>query len=181
MSSTSLFQHFENPTRRNNSTIAMEGGLAFFPATTSTMFGANDPAPHPSPQSPLSTAALRVGINDNSPPVGENEGSSAARNADTTTIPRGPMEHQHHGQSSIARASLNAFLTSAYHAGAGSTGDGGGVSASLGRGGHGGGVGAVGAGYVGGDAPLRQLIEAKERELHEIHDFRIRFVCSRVV
>ncbi|CAM9380056.1 unnamed protein product [Hapterophycus canaliculatus] len=24
------------------------------------------------------------------------------------------------------------------------------------------------------DAPLRQLIETKERELHEIHDFRIR-------
>lgn len=24
------------------------------------------------------------------------------------------------------------------------------------------------------DAPLRQLIEAKERELHDIHDFRIR-------
>lgn len=39
--------------------------------------------------------------------------------------------------------------------------------------GGGGGGGGLAAGH-GLDAPLRDLIEAKEKELHEIHDFRIR-------
>ena len=47
-------------------------------------------------------------------------------------------------------------------------------SATFSSGRVGGGGGSLAA--HGLDAPLRQLIEAKEKELHDIHDFRIRYV-----
>lgn len=88
-------------------------------------------------------------------------------------------------QPSVAASSLNAFLVGAYTGGpmAGRKVRGGGGGGSVGGssvgvcvdGGVGGGGGS-GSVFGGVDAPLRQLIETKERELHEIHDFRIRFV-----
>lgn len=83
-----------------------------------------------------------------------------------------------------AATSLNVFLNETF---AGSPG----AQRGVGKGtvdteDVGGGVGDVQDATVGGggfvlneiDAPLRHLIKAKERELQEIHDFRIR--CLRV-
>ena len=116
----------------------------------------------------------------------------------------GFQEHQpprQQAEQSAAAGSLNAFLNGAYASGpvaGGKLREGGGDSArdsSVGGGVGGvGGVGGAGAGglsvFGGGgdtplplrqlDGPLRQLIETKERELHEIHDFRIRCACVRV-
>lgn len=87
----------------------------------------------------------------------------------------------------MAAGSLNAFLNGAYAcvpvAGARVRAGEGGVSARAsssvggGGGGGGGGAGSVFGGAI--DGPLRQLIETKERELHEIHDFRIRSAFLR--
>lgn len=88
-------------------------------------------------------------------------------------------------QPSVVAGSLNAFLNSAYADGpaAGEAAGGGGGSlraSSVGVGGGGGGGRSVFGGGVGG-GPLRQLIETKERELHEIHDFRLRYVGNACV
>lgn len=71
-------------------------------------------------------------------------------------------------------SSLNAFLNGACAGPAGVVGGGGDGSGSV-RASSSVSVGGV----YGVDAPLRQLIETKERELHEIHDFRIRYACNR--
>ena len=85
----------------------------------------------------------------------------------------------------MAAGSINAVLNGAYAggpmAGGGLAREGGAGSArapsSVGGGG-GGGVDGGSAVFGGVDGPLRQLIETKERELHEIHDFRIRYRTS---
>lgn len=101
------------------------------------------------------------------------------------------VDEQH--RQSAAAGSLNAFLNGAYAGGAmvgGHLREGGGGSVRGGSsvgggvdGGGGGGVSVLGGGVDAPplrqlDGPLRQLIETKERELHEIHDFRIRCACA---
>lgn len=99
--------------------------------------------------------------------------SSGTRRFDGTPLSShqsaGPLRGAAVGPSVVA-GSLNAFLNGAY-AGppeAGRGGGGGSVRASS--------VMSGGVGGVGVDAPLRRLIETKEKELHEIHDFRIRYL-----
>lgn len=124
-----------------------------------------------------------------------NNNTTAGADADADTDAGHQAEqHQPQGQSA-AVGSLNAFLNGAYASGpmaGGKLREGGGGSArgsSVGV--VGGGGGASGSVFgVGGveaplalrqlDRPLQQLIETKERELHEIHDFRIRCVCASV-
>lgn len=128
----------------------------------------------------------------------EGRGASHQKNLQQFQPPGSPYNNTRDGglqqeeqqqQQSAAAGSLNAFLNGAYACGTMTgvkfrEGGGGGGSA---RGSSVGGVGAGGGGsvfVVGGgldappvrqlDVPLRQLIETKERELHEIHDFRIR-------
>lgn len=146
--------------------------------------GSNPGPPLPLPHSPLFSASLPA--HENSPPshssplsLGDNATTAHGLAASLSAAPRGA----HDAGYSAAAGSLNAYLDDAYAGGRGMLsggGERGGCGSASVRAssvlldGAAGGGGGGGRSCYGGDAPLRQLIEAKERELHEIHDFRIR-------
>lgn len=152
-----------------------------FPTSSTSPAGYTSGPPLPSPPPPLFNTKL--------PPGSFRREDAALQPPPSQPLPptapanhRSGPQQQRQGYSDVA-GSLNDFLNGAYTGPSGFTrpDNGGGGCAggavresstfSVGGGGGGGGGLAVTHGL---DAPLRDLIEAKERELHEIHDFRIR-------
>ncbi|CAM9603172.1 unnamed protein product, partial [Ascophyllum nodosum] len=148
----------------------MERRLHAAVPTPMTFHSSNDGKRFNLPPAPPSAFNIKLPAGTAAPPAAQVLGDVPAC--------RSPLPQQ---PGHTAATSFNAFLNGAFAESLGDArnvgggfGGVGGVGDIIGGGGGGGVRG--GGGFVLGevaDAPLRQLIEAKERELHEIHDFRL--------
>ena len=154
----------------------MERRLHAAVPTPMTFHSSNDGTRFNLPPAPPSAFNIKLPAGTAAPPAAQVLGDVPAC--------RSPLPQQ---PGHTAATSFNAFLNGAFAESLGDArnvgggfGGVGGVGDIIGGGGGGGVRG--GGGFVLGevaDAPLRQLIEAKERELHEIHDFRLRYGVIR--